>query len=366
MLTGVTKFSQVSVFSDLNQLRDISMEAAYSGICGITEAELLVTFDPELRALGEENRLGYDETVAEMRKRYNGYHFCEESEGVYNPFSVLNTLVKRRFSYYWFQTGTPTFLINQMKHADFDPLKFAEDIFIEPEAIVNYRVNSGSPVPVLYQTGYLTIKGYNRQLNQLLLGFPNEEVKYGFLNALLPSYVPGASVDQDFSIANFIRNLYSGDVDAFMARLRAFFASIPYELSDRTEKHYQTVFYLLFTLMGQYTQAEVRSAAGRADAVVITGGPRAPGVQEIVYVFEFKLAGGGNTAGTTAATAEDALKQVDDKGYLIPYTAGNRKLVKIGVQFDGKTRTVGRWIAEQRTPSKQKQYYPAITRLRTI
>jgi hypothetical protein len=237
-----------------------------------------------------------------------------------------------------------------MRVANFDPVKFAGDIFIEPEAIVNYRVNSGSPVPVLYQTGYLTIKDYNRQLNELTLGFPNEEVKYGFLNALLPSYVPQASVEQDFSIANFIRNLYSGDVDAFMTRLKAFFASLSkcqssendwhFAENNKTERYYQTVFYLLFTLMGQYTQAEVRSSRGRADAVVITGGKRAPGVQEAVYVFEFKLADGSNTA-------EDALKQIDDKGYLIPYTAGNRRLVKIGVQFDRETRTVGRWVTNE-------------------
>jgi hypothetical protein len=308
------------------------MEAAFSGVCGISETELLNTFAPEIHALAEANQMSYDEAVAEMRKRYNGYHFCEEGEGMYNPFSVLNTLIKRHFGYYWFQTGTPTFLINQMKKADFDPLNFAGDISLYARSITDYRVNTGSPAPILYQSGYLTIKGYDRQLDKYTLGFPNEEVKYGFLEALLPAYMPYRPDSLDFFAGNCVEDIPKAEVDAFMTRLKAFFTSIPYELNDKTERHYQTVFYLLFTLMGQFIQVEVRNAQGRADAVVISG--------DTVYVFEFKLAGGGKAGGT----AEDALRQIDGKGYLIPYTAGERRLVKIGVQFDAETRTVGRWV----------------------
>jgi hypothetical protein len=343
-LTGVTKFSQVSVFSDLNQLRDISMEKEYAGICGISSTELTGNFEPELSALGEENGMSYGETLAEMQKRYNGYHFSkgpwsQDSEGMFNPFSVLNTLAKRDFAYYWFQTGTPTFLINQLKNADFDLREFTMGISIRAQSITDYRANGGSPISILYQSGYLTIKNYNPQMDKYILGFPNEEVKYGFLNALLPVYLPQPQNNQDFFAGNFVEDLQKADVDAFMIRLKAFFASIPYELNDKTERYYQGIFYLLFTLMGQYTQAEVRSSAGRADAVVITrghyGSPE-PHTPELVYCFEFKLTGNGS--------AEEALKQINEKGYLIPYTAGNRKLIQVGVEFDPVTRTVGRWI----------------------
>jgi hypothetical protein len=334
LLTGVTKFSQVSVFSDLNQLRDISLDEAYAEICGISERELTENFEIELRALAEKNRLSYDEALAEMRRRFNGYHFSgygnmEGGSGVYNPFSVLNTFAAGRFQYYWFQTGTPTFLIKLLQQADFDLRDFARGITIEGSSIYDYRIQGGNPVPILYQSGYLTITGYNEQLDEYTLGFPNEEVRYGFLNFLLPCYLPGLE-GQCFSVTRFIKELQKGDVEAFMTRLRAFFSSIPYELNDKTERHYQAIFYVAFTLMGQYAGAEVRGAAGRADAVVTT--------EDTVYVFEFKLAGRG--------TAEDALRQIEEKGYLIPWTAGGKKLVKVGAVFDPATRTLGEWKAE--------------------
>jgi hypothetical protein len=331
LLTGVTKFSQVSVFSDLNQLEDISMEEEYAGICGISERELEAVFGNELRILGEKNGKSYEETLAEMRKRYNGYHFAPDSEGMYNPFSVLNTLKKSRFAYYWFRTGTPTFLIKLLQKADFDLRDFAGGISIPSQSIDDYRIPGGNPVPVLYQSGYLTITGYNPQFDEYMLGFPNEEVRYGFLNSLLPCYLPDIPDSQGFFVGDFVKDLQKGDVESFMARLRAFFAAIPYELNDRTERHYQGIFYVVFTLMGQYAGAEVRSAAGRADALVIVG--------DTVYVFEFKLA----HEGTATAAVEAALGQIEEKGYLIPWTASGKKLVKVGAVFDPATRTLGEW-----------------------
>jgi hypothetical protein len=328
-LTGVTKFSQVSVFSDLNQLRDISLDRDFAGVCGITRSELTGTFEPELRILARDNNMSYEEALGETQKRYNGYHFSENTEGVFNPFSILNTLVSRDFRYYWFQTGTPTFLIKLLRQADFDIRRFSGDITIDPESINSYRIQGGNPVSLLYQTGYLTITGYDAEANLFSLGFPNEEVEYGFLNALLPYYGPEPG-EQDFFAGKFFMDLRAGDVEGFMTRLRAFFSSIPYDLHERTERYYQTVFYLVFRLLGQYAGAEVRSAAGRADAVVTT--------KERVYVFEFKLSGNG--------TAEDALKQIEEKGYLIPWTAGGRKLVKVGAVFDAALRTLGEWKAE--------------------
>ncbi|MDR3147078.1 MAG: ATP-binding protein, partial [Treponema sp.] len=329
LLTGVTKFSQVSVFSDLNQLRDISLDRDYAGICGITLSELTGTFEPELQRLAQENGMTYDEALAETQKRYNGYHFSRDSEGVLNPFSILNTFASGDFRYYWFQTGTPTFLVKLLQQADFDLRSFGGGISIPARHINDYRIQGGSPVPLLYQSGYLTITGYDRHLDEYTLGFPNEEVQYGFLNFLLPYYLPKLPQGNCFSVTDFIKDLQKGDVEGFMTRLRAFFSSIPYELNDRTERHYQAVFYVVFTLMGQYTGAEVRSAAGRADAVVSSG--------DTVYVFEFKLAGGG--------TVEDALRQIDEKGYLIPWTAGGKKLVKVGAVFDPAIRTLGEWKA---------------------
>jgi hypothetical protein len=330
-LAGITKFSQVSVFSDLNQLRDISMQRSYAGICGISTAELTGNFEPELRALAEENGMSYGEALAEMQKRYNGYHFSPGAEGMYNPFSVLNTLINLHFSYYWFQTGTPTYLVRELQKTGFDLREFAGGLTVPALALSDYSVNGGSPVPILYQSGYLTIQDYNRRFDSYTLGFPNGEVEYGFLNSLLPHYMPRSPDCQDFFAGNFIKDLQAGDVDGFMNRLKAFFAGIPYELNDKTERHYQTLFYLVFRLMGQYAEVEQRGSQGRADAVVRTA--------DTVYLFEFKL------AGETRNPVEAALRQIDGKGYLIPWTASGKKLVKVGAVFDPATRTPGAWKA---------------------
>jgi hypothetical protein len=302
------------------------MEDGYAGICGISARELEDNFRPELVALAENNEMAYEEAIAEMKKRYDGYHFAKLSEGMFNPFSVLNTFAKQEFAYYWFETGTPTFLIEQLKREDFDPLKFAKGVTIPARSIDDYRMGGGNPVPLLYQSGYLTIIGYNRAFDEYSLGFPNEEVRYGFLNELLPYYTYGSSGWQGLSTGDFIKDLNAGDVDGFMERMRSFFANIPYELNDKTERHYQLVFFLVFTLLGQYTRAEVHDATGRADAVVETA--------DVVYVFEFKL----------NDTAEEAMKQIDRKNYTLPYEAGSRKVVKIGAEFDKETRNIERWL----------------------
>jgi hypothetical protein len=246
---------------------------------------------------------------------------------MYNPFSVLKTFSCLDFVNYWFQSGTPTFLAKMVRNAGLDIRDFEGNIPISADSISDYRVELNDPTPLLYQTGYLTIKGYNSMFNEYSLGFPNEEVKYGFLNELLPIYVAQCA-NGDFSIPKFAKDLWAGNVNGFMTRLRAFFAGIPNDLENKTEKHYQTIFYLLFTMMGQFVQTEVKNAFGNADAVVKT--------PDTVFVFEFKL--------DENATAEAALKQIDDKSYSIQYTAGNRKIVNIVVEFDTKERTVGRWL----------------------
>ena len=323
-LTGVTKFGQISVFSDLNQLKDISMDARYATICGITDKELRRDFQPELEALAANEGLSYEEVCQKMKRMYDGYHFRHNMEGLYNPFSVLNALDSVEFGSYWFSTGTPTFLVQLLKETDYD-LRNLEGIELPVNQFADYRADADYPIPVIYQSGYLTIKGYDKEFQSYTLGFPNEEVKYGFLNFLVPYYTGVSSNENLFNIRHFVNELRSGDANAFLARLRAFFAGIPYELNDKTERHYQAIFYLVFRLLGQYMEVEERSAKGRADAVVKT--------KDYVYVFEFKLDG----------NVDEALKQIDEKGYLLPYSVDERKLMKIGVSFDSAERNIGEW-----------------------
>ncbi|ADV43937.1 ATP-binding protein [Bacteroides helcogenes] len=328
-LTGVTKFAQVSVFSDLNQLNDISMDRAYNALCGITKEELVHTFEPEIHRLGESEGLTFEETVCRLEKQYDGYHFCEDTRvGLFNPFSLLNVFQKLKFGNFWFQTGTPTYLVDLLKQSDYDLRLLVNGVEVTASAFSEYRAEANNPLPMIYQSGYLTIKDYDREVDLYTLKFPNDEVRYGFLNFLVPFYTKVTDDETGFHIAKFMRELRAGEVDAFMERLRVFFAGIPYDLSGNTERHYQAVFYVVFTLMGQFIETEVRSARGRADAVVKT--------KDSIYAFEFKLDG----------SAEEALKQIDDRGYLIPYTLDGKRLVKVGVNFSKETRNVDRYIVE--------------------
>ena len=328
-LTGVTKFAQVSVFSDLNQLNDISMKPAYATLCGITKDELVNTFAPEIEALGVKYEQTFDEIITRLTFMYDGYHFEETAPGVFNPFSLLNVFDSCKFGNYWFQTGTPTYLVDLLKQSDYDLRLLVDGMEVDASAFSEYRAEVRNPLPMIYQSGYLTIKGYDKEVFLYPLGFPNDEVRYGFLNFLLPYYTEVSSDETGFHIAKFMRELRKGEVDAFMERLKIFFAGIPYELSDNTERHYQAIFYVVFALLGQFVKTEVRSARGRADAVVKT--------QDAVYVFEFKLNG----------SAEEALKQIDEKGYLIPYTLDGKRLVKVGVNFSKETRNIDRYIVEE-------------------
>ena len=325
-LTGVTKFAQVSVFSDLNHLQDISSWPDYSSLCGITKEELVRTFTPEIERLGADNGMDFDTILDKMTKQYDGYHFYPHCEGVFNPFSVLNACKAKVLDNFWFQTGTPTYLVDLLKQSDYDLRLLIDGVEVTASAFFEYRAEVKNPLPMIYQSGYLTIKDYDKDVLLYTLGFPNDEVRYGFLNFLVPYYTDVTDDETGFHIAKFMRELSFGDVDAFMERLKVFFAGIPYELSNGTERHYQAVFYIVFTLMGQFVETEVRSARGRADAVVKTG--------DYIYVFEFKLNG----------SAEEALKQIDEKGYLIPYALEGRKLLKVGVNFSKEMRNVDKYI----------------------
>ena len=325
ILSGVTKFSQVSVFSDLNHLIDLTLHPDYATLCGITEEELRRDFKPELAALAQAQKLTERECLEKTRLWYNGYKFEENAVGVYNPFSTLNLLSRKKFEAFWFATGTPTFLVELLKKSDYD-LRELEGCKLMEDDFANYRAEADQPLPVIYQSGYLTIKSYNPARRLYTLGFPNAEVKYGFLHFLAPYYTQVGSAKTGAFIGAFADEIEAGRPEEFLERLKSFFAGIPYELSDRTERHYQVVFYLVFKLLGQFVEAEVSSAKGRADAVV--------SCKDFVYVFEFKLGG----------SAEEAMAQIEDRGYLLPYASEGKRLFKIGAEFDAAQRNLGRWI----------------------
>ncbi|MDR2643816.1 MAG: ATP-binding protein, partial [Planctomycetaceae bacterium] len=265
-----------------------------------------------------------------LRKYYNGYRFSKVGGSVYNPFSILNTFFNNDFGDYWYETGSPTFLIRMLKDVNFEIPDLENNIHVSVRDVTNYRVGSNNPIPILYQSGYLTIKDYDSKFNEFTLGFPNEEVKLAFLNELLPVFIPQYDSGQKFSVAHFIKTLEKGDIESFMNSMRAFYSSISYEMIEnkhKNERYYQFIFYLLVTFMGQFIQTEVKTSEGRIDAVIKT--------VDTIYIFEFKMSAFG--------TAEEALAQIDTKNYLLPYNTNGRKLVKIGAEFDDKERGISRW-----------------------
>lgn len=228
MLTGVTKFSQVSVWSDLNNLNDITMDNRYCGICGITEKELKEKFAEEIKVLAEKNDLSENECFLTLKQKYDGYHFSKKAEEVYNPFSLLNTFDKLEFNDYWFQTGTPTFLVQEIKRNNYDLRKLIDGVDVDSQRLTEYSVGGNNPIPILVQSGYLTIKGYDSRFDTYHLELPNEEVKYGFLNFLSPDFIgtKSFSFDSDFDVRKFVKDIESCNVDAFMTRLQSIIASL--------------------------------------------------------------------------------------------------------------------------------------------
>jgi hypothetical protein len=327
-ITGVTKFSQVSVFSDLNQLVDISLDCRYSALCGITQDELEATFTEELDHFSDQNGYSREEYVQRLKDFYNGYRFSESTVSVYNPFGLLNHFSTGKFNSYWFNTGTPSFLIKLIENQNINILDI-ENMELPAEAFGNYRKDSMEAIPVLYQAGYLTISDYDPEIDTYCLNYPNEEVRVSFARALAGRYAYASEYERHSLVVKFYKSLRSGDVDGFMDAMKPFFSGIPYDLNDRTERHYQVVFYLIFRLLGQYCRTEVKNATGRADAIVEVG--------DYVYCFEFKL----------HDCAEAALAQIDSREYLTPYEGSGKKLVKVGVEFDKEKRNVGRYIVRE-------------------
>ena len=327
-LTGITKFSQLSIFSELNNLDNISMFDQYSAICGISKTELTTVMKPDVEGLGRALKMTYDECMKELCTYYDGYHFSENSEDVYNPFSLIRALNGQKIESYWFGSGTPTYLIKilQQYHVNVTDIEqkgvSIDDFDVSPEHMV-------TPLPLLYQSGYLTIKKYSPLTKSYTLGYPNQEVKIGMLKSLAPNYLSPVSVDNNSMLIQFVENLYENNLEGALTRLKAYLSGISNRLSNKNERDFQTVFYLLFNLMGAYIKVEEDSAIGRADAVVH--------MPDTIYVFELKYDG----------SAEEAIKQIDDKGYLIPYSADGKRLVKVGINYDSEQRTIGEWIVKE-------------------
>ena len=334
-LTGISKFSQLSIFSELNNLNVITMDDEYAAICGITKEEVFTQMQPEIQALADKNKLTYDDACAALQRKYDGYHFSENSPDVFNPFSLINALSKSSLANFWFATGTPTMLLRTMARYSLTPEEYDKGFKVKQDAFDAPTETAQTPIPVLYQSGYLTIKGYDSEaVRPFTLAFPNDEVREGLLWLLISTISSQNGEACSETLDNLVTSLKNQDIDQALQEIKAFMSEIPYDAEKKNELHYKTVVYMLFRLASRYVvRCEEKSAAGRADVVVETG--------DAVFVFEFKLNGNG--------TAEDALRQIDDKGYLIPYstkTAADgtpKKLFKIGVSFDEEKRTIGEW-----------------------
>ena len=329
LLTGVTKFSQVSVFSGFNQPKDISMDVRYETLCGITQEELDGYFVEPVSAMAERNRCSFEEMKSLLKQKYDGYHFSDNMTDVYNPFSLLNALDSLRLQDYWFSSGTPTYLIRLLAHFK-ENMNELTGKYYRQEEFIDYKADVEQPLPMIYQSGYLTIKDYDMEFNTFLLDFPNNEVKNGFLTAVASSYLK-PSEDTGGWIRDVVRTLRTGDTDRLCSLFTSFLSSIPYTMRRKDdererERYFQYTFYLILRLISVYTvYVEKQQSHGRVDCVLET--------PQYVYIFEFKLDG----------TAEEALRQIEEKGYAGEYASDTRTLYKIGASFSSETGTIGDW-----------------------
>lgn len=333
-ITGITKFSQLSIFSTINNLTNVTMDTMFSTICGITEEELTTIMVPDIQRLADIQGVTYEEMHQKLKFKYDGYHFTKNSPGVYNPFTLLKAFQQRELNNYWFESGTPTFLINQMRYFHTDILSleqlevFSSDFDQPTEAMQ-------TALPLLYQSGYLTIKDYDRESELYTLSIPNQEVRIGYVEGLLPVYtgLEARNVKAAFAL-KFWRALKQGDADLAMREMQSYMAGIPYvegfkqKLANAAtaEGFYEYTLYLIFTMLNFYVRTQVKCAGGRVDMVVW--------LPDAVYVFELKVNG----------TAQEALEQIDNRGYAIPYQTEGRKVVKIGVKHNPDTRVPEEWV----------------------
>ena len=329
-LTGVSKIGKLSVFSSLNNLTDISLNADYADICGISETELVEYFDESVNNLASQNYLTKEECYAMLKQMYDGYHFDRNmTVGVYNPYSILNTFYSKEFGDYWFETGTPTLLVNVMKKTSFDVTSLSDNVLVSADDLSGMQDVINSPIPLFYQTGYLTIKEYDKEFKEYTLGFPNDEVKTGFLKFIYSYYVPANPSEGKTTTSKLARALRAGDPYSFMRSLESLFANTTYQIQGDAEKNFQYAMYIIMELLGEYVQAERSTSNGRIDLLLQT--------KDYIYIVELKIDN----------TADAALQQIEDKGYAKPFVGDPRKLFKIGVSFSTSNRRIEDWkVAE--------------------
>lgn len=341
MLTGVSRFSKVSIFSALNNIQDISLEPKYNSICGITESELSQYFGPSIRQMADTNGLTAEEMHARLKSNYDGYHFAGRGEDIYNPFSLLNTFSTERIGSYWLATGTTSSLLEVLDVNTY-PIQDLEGCKATENMLNGADIFLSDPIPFFFQTGYLTIKDYDPEFRSYTLGFPNREVSEGFNDLVLRTWM---RTDRPATfVEDFVMDVRAGRADAFMEKIRCFFAGIPYDharedkvreddgeygLHGAREVHYQNVMYVIMRLMGFYTSTEYRTSSGRIDMVVETG--------DYVYVMEFKI----------DSTPEEALRQIDERGYAEPFRITGKKIFKIGANFDTTKRRLSGFLIEE-------------------
>lgn len=329
MLTGVSRFGKLSIFSDLNNLLDISLDEEYSAICGMTLDEINDNFSEGVRNLADKNGISVAETYGLLKENYDGYHFSPSSPDMYNPFSLLSALKLRQIGSYWFSTGTPTFLVDMIRRMEID-LRDLEHLEENVDELMDASFDLSNTVPIMYQSGYLTIKKYDARFNTVTLGYPNHEVERGFLNGLMKIFTAGRNGRTEFVVRKFVLDVEAGKVDDFMTRLRSLFSGYHYDQMDlgNLEMHYRNVIYLTMKLMGFYTEAEMQTASGRIDLMVKT--------PQYLYLFEFKING----------SVEAAMDQINDRDYLLPFRADGRTIIKVGANFDNSIRSISAWLVE--------------------
>ena len=323
-LTGVTKLGKVSVFSDLNNLEDLTMLPQYNEVCGISEDELYQYFDESIDELASKNHIIKEACYERLRHNFDGYHFNVDTIGIYNPFSLLNTLKNQTFRDYWFETGTPTFLVYQLQKTNY-PLEMLTREELFEDMLNSIDVMDDNPLPLLYQSGYLTIKGYDETFKTYRLGFPNREVEEGFVKFLVPFYSPNKQEKPQMYIANFVKDVQTGNAEGFMQRVERFFDGGDYQVAGKAELYFQNTLWALFKLLGLYVDVERHTTDGRMDILVQT--------KDYVYILELK----------TDQSADAALQQIEDKQYAKPFEGDGRTIYKIGVNFSSESRRMTEW-----------------------
>ena len=324
-ITGITKFSQVSIFSELNNLDKITMLPQYSALCGITQEELETQMMPWVEHLAHDNGLTVEETLSQLKRNYDGYHFARDRKDVYNPYSLLQAFKWSEMKDYWFDTGTPSSLLRMLEKFGARVTEFDDGCKCEEKEFDAPTEKMTTPIPFFYQSGYLTIKSYSSATGRYILKYPNREVRNGMLFALIPYYVEQNTINTNTVVADVYEAILADNLDEALQMLKVYLASVPYAENATSEGHYQTMLYVVFSLLGRYVQMEVRTAKGRIDMVMQTATD--------LYVMELKI----------DRPAAEALQQIDQKGYLLPYSREGLRLHKVGISFSTEERTLSEW-----------------------